>query len=139
MIDFLKIALVISEASYSQRKKVGAVIVSEGRIISTGYNGMPSGFPNDCEYFPEGSMVTKPEVIHAEANAILFAARFGIKTEGCKMYMTMSPCIECAKMIIQAGIKEIEFIEEYRDTSSFDLLKRAGVKIVLNSFKNKNT
>lgn len=136
----MSMAHIMKNASYAKRNKVGAIITKETRIVSTGYNGMPSGMNNKCEFneFPNispfsgvESMMenfTKPEVVHAEANAILFAARNGLSTKGCTLYVTLSPCIECAKMIIQSGIEEVYFSERYRDSSGLELLLIAGVK-----------
>ena len=147
---YLKIAKVYAEMSYAKRRKVGAIIVKDQRIISTGYNGMVAGMSNDCEILEikkipvsvgmsrkEEVLVTKKEVIHAEANAILFAAKNGIPTDGATLYITVSPCIECAKMIVQSGIKEVYFLEEYKDTSGLDLLNKAG--IVFHLGVNTNT
>lgn len=131
----LKAAKVYAELSHAQRLKVGAVLVKDNRIISIGYNGMPSGMDNECEYVvtaPDGSPVihTKPEVVHAEANSILFAAREGIPTNGCTMIATHSPCYECSKMIIQSGIKEVYYETPYRVKDSIDFLIKAGVEVV---------
>lgn len=121
---FMDIAEVISSSSTADRRKVGAVISSpDGRIISSGYNGTPSGMSNICEL--EG--ITKPEVIHAEANAILAAAKHGIPLKGSKLFVTLSPCIECAKMIIQSGVTQVVYKEEYRDMAGVALLRDAGI------------
>lgn len=120
---------VYSNLSHAKRLKVGAVITKDDRIISIGYNGTPRGFDNECETKLDDSLiVTKPEVIHAEANAILFAAKTGIPTEGTTLFITHSPCFECAKMIIQSGIVAVYYREIYRDASPLKLLTEANVK-----------
>ena len=126
MNTLMKTAFIFSEASHCKRNKVGAVISTDGRIISTGYNGMPSGFTNECEDMSDN---TKRLVIHAEANAILFAAKNGVSLKGSKLTLTLSPCVECAKMIIQAGITYVEYHNEYRLNEGIRLLEKAGVKI----------
>lgn len=119
-IPLMRTAELWGEQSKCNRRKVGAVIAKESRIISTGYNGTPSGFfPDECEE----NGITKPIVIHAEANAILFAAKNGISTKDCTLYVTLSPCIECAKMILQSGIKRLVYKEDYKDLSGIMLLK----------------
>lgn len=139
---YLRMAQIWASNSYARRSKVGALIVKNGMIISDGYNGTPSGFDNNCEIeemvtYREGSLdeytvkelVTKPEVLHAEANAITKVAKSTNSSEGATMYVTLSPCLECAKLIIQAGIKRLVYNEEYRDTSGLELLKKAGVEV----------
>ena len=121
---YLRMARIWSENSYCERRKVGALLVKEKMIISDGYNGTPSGFPNVCEG-PDGS--TLPYVLHAEANAITKVAKSNNSSEGSTLYVTASPCIECSKLIIQAGIKRVVFAELYRSTEGIDLLKEAGV------------
>ena len=125
MNTLMKTAFIFAEASHCKRNQVGAVISVDRRIISTGYNGMPTGFTNECE---DGD-TTKSIVIHAEANAILFAAKNGVSLKGSKLTLTLSPCIECAKMIIQSGISHVEYHDEYRVTDGIELLEKAGVKI----------
>jgi dCMP deaminase len=124
---YLRMAQIWAENSYCQRRKVGALIVKNKMIISDGYNGTPSGFENVCE---DEAGVTKPYVMHAEANAITKIARSNNSSEGSTMYVTASPCIECAKLIIQAGIRRVVYSEEYRITDGRDLLKRAGLEVV---------
>lgn len=119
-------ARIWSENSYCERRKVGAIIVKNSMIISDGYNGTPSGFENVCE---DPSGVTKPYVLHAEANAITKVARSNNSSDGATLYVTASPCLECAKLIIQAGIKRVVFNELYRICDGIDLLRRAGVKV----------
>lgn len=114
-----------AENSYCERRKVGALIVKDKMIISDGYNGTPAGFENVCE---DENGITKPYVLHAEANAITKVARSNNSSEGATMYVTASPCIECAKLIIQSGIRRVVFRDLYRITSGVDLLKRAGVE-----------
>jgi dCMP deaminase len=123
---YLRMAKVWAENSYCQRRQVGALIVKDKMIISDGYNGTPSGFENVCET-EDG--VTKPYVLHAEANAITKIARSGNNSDGATLYVTDSPCIECSKLIIQAGIKRVVYGREYRLTDGIDLLKKAGIII----------
>lgn len=127
MLDrrYLRMARIWAENSYCQRRQVGALIVKNKMIISDGFNGTPSGFENVCE---DESNVTKPYVLHAEANAITKVARSNNSSEGATMYVTASPCIECAKLIIQSGIRRVVYRDLYRITSGIDLLKRAGVE-----------
>ena len=113
--------------SYSKRLQVGALLVKDRMIISDGYNGTPSGFENVCE---DENGVTKPYVLHAEANAITKVAQSHNSSKGATLYVTTSPCIECAKLIIQSGITRVVFSEFYRITDGVDLLKRAGVECV---------
>ena len=119
-------AKVWSENSYCQRRQVGALIVKDKMIISDGYNGTPSGFENICET-EDG--VTKPYVLHAEANAITKIARSNNNADGATLYVTDSPCIECSKLIIQAGIKRVVYSRAYRLTDGIDLLAKAGITI----------
>lgn len=128
---YLRMAAIWSENSYCQRRQVGALIVKDKMIISDGYNGTPSGFENVCE---DENNVTKPYVLHAEANAITKIARSNNNSDGATLYVTDSPCIECAKLIIQAGIKRVIYAREYRFTDGIDLLRRAGIEVLyLNS------
>ena len=124
-IRYIRMARIWAENSYCERRKVGALIVKDDSIISDGYNGTPSGFENECEC--DGR--TKPYVLHAEANAITKLSRDTRSSAGATLYVTMSPCIECAKLIIQAGIKRVVYDELYRDTYGIDLLRRAGVEV----------
>ena len=146
----------LAQLSYAKRAQVGCIIVSdEGQIISNGYNGTPSGFDNCCEdwvcdckwvhgctytaeelkYIPEcdeciyNKSTTKHEVLHAESNAIAKCAKWGGRAEGSTLYVTMSPCYDCAKLIIQAGIKRVVYRDKYRDTSGLKLLKEAKIKL----------
>lgn len=123
---YLRMARIWAENSYCKRRQVGALVVKDKMIISDGYNGTPSGFENVCE--DEGN-VTKSYVLHAEANAITKLARSSNNSEGSTLYVTASPCIECSKLIIQAGIKRVVYAEKYRLTDGVELLERAGVKV----------
>ena len=124
---YLRMATIWSENSYCERRKVGALIVKEKMIISDGYNGTPSGFPNVCES-TEG--VTLPYVLHAEANAITKVARSNNSSDGSTLDVTARPCMECSKLIIQSGIRRVVFSELYRITDGLDLLRQAGVEVV---------
>lgn len=120
-------AFIWAENSYCKRRKVGALVVKDKMIISDGYNGTPSGFENVCE---DENDITKPYVLHAEANAITKVARSSNSSDGATLYVTSSPCIECAKLIIQAGIKRVVYSENYRLSDGIDLLRRANVELV---------
>ena len=140
---YMGIAKLASDNSYDRREKVGACIVTKHNITLSGWNGTPEGFDNECQnehiekVFVGGGridpfenvvkLVTKPEVIHAEMNAISKAAREGVALDGSVLFCTLSPCIECAKMIIQSGIKEVVFLKNYRDSGGIDLLKKANI------------
>ena len=130
---YLRMARIWSENSYCKRRQVGALVVKNKMIISDGYNGTPSGFENVCE---DANGITKPYVLHAEANAITKLARSGNNSDGSTLYVTASPCIECAKLIIQAGIRRVVYGEKYRLTDGIDLLKRAGIEVVYKEIKN---
>ena len=130
---YLRMARIWAENSYCKRRQVGALVVKDKMIISDGYNGTPSGFENICE---DESSVTKPYVLHAEANAITKLARSGNNSEGSTLYVTASPCIECAKLIIQAGIRRVVYAEKYRLTDGIDLLTRAGVEVEYKSLED---
>ena len=123
---YLQMARIWAQNSYCQRRQVGALVVKEGMIISDGYNGTPSGFENVCE---DDNGITKPYVLHAEANAITKLARSSNNSAGATIYITASPCIACAKLIIQAGIKRVVYGEKYRLTDAIELLERAGIEI----------
>ena len=124
---YMRMASIWAENSYCQRRKVGALIVKDKMIISDGYNGTPSGFENICE---DENGETKPYVLHAEANAITKVARSHNSSMGATMYVTTSPCIECAKLIIQAGIRRVVYSQKYRRTDGAALLERAGIVVV---------
>ncbi|MDO4728717.1 MAG: dCMP deaminase family protein [Bacteroidota bacterium] len=127
---YLKIAKEWAKLSYCKRKQVGAIIVKDRMIISDGYNGTPSGFENCCE---DEQGVTKWYVLHAEANAILKVTNSTQSCNGATLYITLSPCKECSKLIHQAGIKRVVYIEDYKDTSGVEFLLKAGVEVELMS------
>ena len=145
---YMKIAYDIAELSYAERRKVGCIIVKDDdQIISFGYNGTPHGFDNSCEEinYPEfgyregvdGYEVTKSEVLHAESNAIAKLAKSTLSSKGAKLYITMSPCYQCAKLIIQSGIAEVFYDEEYREYGGILLLEKAHIKVTkLNTIYN---
>jgi len=126
-LRYLRMAAIWSENSYCKRRKVGALIVKDKMIISDGYNGTPAGFENVCE---DENNVTKPYVLHAEANAITKVARSNNSSENATLYITDSPCMECAKLIIQSGIKRVVYSNQYRNLDGIELLKRAGIELV---------
>lgn len=157
--SYLAMAEVWAQNSYAKRAKVGALIVKNGQIISDGFNGTPSGFDNCCEEVlceckwvhgckknaqpidevmsvdhcsdcDSCKMTTKKEVLHAEANAITKLSRSTQSSEGATLYVTLSPCYDCAKLIIQAGIKRVVYKEQYRETAGLDLLRSAGIEVV---------
>lgn len=123
---YLKMADIWAQNSYCSRRQVGALIVKNQMIISDGYNGTPSGFENVCE---DEDNKTKPYVLHAEANAITKVAKSGNSSDGATLYVTSSPCLECSKLIIQAGIKRVVFTENYRIEDGINLLKRANIDV----------
>ncbi len=123
---YLRMARIWAENSYCQRRQVGAILVKDNMIISDGYNGTPVGFENVCE---DESGHTKPYVLHAEANAITKVARSNNSSNGSTLYVTASPCIECAKLIIQAGIRRVVYGETYRLDDGLQLLRRAGIEV----------
>ena len=125
-VRYMRMARIWAENSYCKRRRVGALIVKDKIIISDGYNGTPSGFENVCE---DENNVTKPYVLHAEANAITKIARSGNNSDGATLYVTTSPCIECAKLIIQAGIRRVIYGEKYRIEDGINLLKRANIDV----------
>lgn len=126
--SYLEMARVWARNSYCKRRQVGALIVKNRMIISDGYNGTPSGFENVCEDENDNDK-TKPYVLHAEANAITKVAKSGNSSEGATLYVTAAPCIECAKLIIQAGIKRVVYTDEYRLMDGVNLLRRAGIEV----------
>lgn len=130
---YLRMAKIWSENSYCKRRQVGALIVKNKMIISDGYNGTPSGFENVCE---DKNNVTYPYVLHAEANAITKIARSNNNSEGATLYVTDSPCIECAKLIIQAGIKRVVYSRQYRLDDGIQLLKKAGIEVEFLEIEN---
>ena len=124
---YLRMARIWAENSYCKRRQVGALVVKNKMIISDGYNGTPSGFENVCE---DENNLTKPYVLHAEANAITKLARSHNNSDGATLYVTASPCIECAKLIIQSGIKRVVYGNSYRLDDGIKLLERAGIEIL---------
>jgi dCMP deaminase len=131
---YMKTARVFAALSSAKRRHVGAIIVKDDRIISIGYNGMPSGWDNNCEYLQhriaqESILVTKTEVLHAESNAIAKLAKSTESGDGASMFITCSPCIECAKMIYQSGIKEVFYGEEYKSDAGLDFLNKCGIRV----------
>ena len=117
---FINIAKEVGTLSYCTRSKVGAVLVKDGNVISFGYNGTPAGMDNTCEE----NDVTKDEVIHAEMNAILKAAKSGNAVDGSTLYLSLSPCQNCCKLIIQSGIKRVVYLQDYRDLSPIEFLSK---------------
>ena len=126
-LRYIRMARIWAENSYCVRRQVGALIVKDKMIISDGYNGTPSGFENVCE--DDGGM-TKPYVLHAEANAITKVAKSANNCDGTTLYVTASPCIECSKLIIQAGIKRVVYSDPYRNDDGLQLLQRVGIECV---------
>lgn len=131
---YLRMARIWAENSYCKRRQVGALVVKDKRIISDGYNGTPSGFENQCEEDDH----TKPYVLHAEANAITKLARSANNSDGATLYVTASPCLECSKLIIQAGIKRVVYADRYRLEDGLQLLQRAGVEVVQMEINSEN-
>lgn len=123
---YIKMAEIWAGNSYCKRRQVGALLVKDRMIISDGYNGTPSGFENICE---DENGVTKPYVLHAEANAITKVAKSGNSSQDATLYVTAAPCIECSKLIIQSGIKRVVYKDEYRLTDGVDLLRKAGIEV----------
>ena len=126
-ITYLKMANLWGQLSKAERKKVGCLIVKNGHIISDGYNGTPSGYDNNCEYETRFGYETKPEVLHAESNALMKLAKSTISSEDSTVYLTMSPCFDCAKLIIQAGVKRVVYIETYRIEKGIEFLRSNNV------------
>jgi len=133
---FMDVAKRFADLSHARRLNVGAIVVKDDRIVSIGYNGMPAGWDNNCEdeiKWPNGDvkyLTTKEEVLHAEANAITKLARSHESGEGASIFITHSPCIECAKLIYQSGIKDVYFGENYRDTKGIDFLKASNINVI---------
>ena len=126
---YMRMAEELSKLSYAERKKVGCLIVKETQIISEGYNGTPTGFDNACEYYSHvDEMYTKPEVLHAESNAITKLARSTNSSSGSTLYVTLAPCFDCSKLIIQAGVTRVIFKDNYRK-DGVDLLNKAGIDV----------
>ena len=126
----MRVAQLTAELSYAKRKKVGAVLAKDSRIISIGYNGTPHGWDNCCEeVMPDGSLKTKSCVVHAEANALFWCAKTEIITNGSTMYLTLSPCATCALGLIQSGIVRVVYLEAYRDLTGVEVLEKAGIHV----------
>lgn len=125
-LSYLEMARIWAQNSYCKRRQVGALIVKDRMIISDGYNGTPSGFENVCE---DENGVTKPYVLHAEANAITKVAKSGNNSKDATLYVTAAPCLECSKLIIQSGIRRVVYRDEYRLTDGVDLLRAAGIEV----------
>jgi dCMP deaminase len=127
---YMKTAGIFAELSHAQRLHVGAIIVKDNRVISIGYNGMPSGWDNDCEYTQEdGTLKSKAEVLHAETNAIAKLARSTESGLDADLFVTHSPCLDCAKLIYQSGIKRVFYANAYRDNSGIAFLKSSGIEV----------
>lgn len=125
-LRYMQMAKIWAENSYCVRRKVGAILVKDKMIISDGFNGTPSGFPNVCE---DENNLSLPYVLHAEANALTKVARSNNSSDGATLYVTAAPCIECAKLIIQSGIKRVVYGEKYRLTDGIDLLEKVGIQV----------
>lgn len=126
---YMQMAQLIALHSKAVRAKVGAILLTPHNVILAGYNGTPSGLSNDCENEVDGTLVTKPDVIHAELNAILKAAKEGVSVVGSTVYVTLAPCVQCSAMLAQSGVKRVVFGRQYRDDSGILLLKTAGVVV----------
>jgi dCMP deaminase len=127
---YIKTAETFAELSHARRLHVGAIVVKDDRIISIGYNGMPAGWDNNCEdTLADGSLKTKPEVLHAETNAIAKLARSNESGLGADIFITHAPCLDCAKLIYQSGIKHVIYGQAYRDTTGVDFLKKSGIAV----------
>jgi dCMP deaminase len=127
---YMKTAGIFAELSHAQRLHVGAIIVKDNRVISIGYNGMPSGWDNQCEYTQEdGTLKSKPEVLHAETNAIAKLARSTESGLDADLFVTHSPCLDCAKLIYQSGIKRVFYANAYRDNSGIAFLESSGIEV----------
>lgn len=143
---YMEIAYSVAKLSYAQRRQVGCVIVKDHQIVSFGYNGTPSGFDNSCEDVKPcdndcgcggcETSITKKEVLHAESNALTKIAKSTLSSEGADLYTTTSPCFECAKLIIQSGIKKVFYNETYRDMSGVDLLEQANINVIRTNVSN---
>lgn len=129
-IVYMRIARNLASLSYAIRSKVGCIIVSQdGQIVSQGWNGMPSGMQNKCEHEEDGNLVTNKEVLHAESNAITKCAKGGYRINGATIYVTLSPCLECSKLLLQSGIKRIVYLDEYRNLEGLKLLYDNNIEI----------
>ena len=126
---YIDMAKVWAELSHAERRKVGCLVVRDNRIISDGYNGTPHGFDNDCEFYTRFGSETKPEVLHAESNALTKLAKSTQSSTGATVYITLSPCFDCAKLMIQSDIARVVFLEEYSSLDGVGLLKKAGIDV----------
>jgi len=126
---YLRMAAVWANLSKATRKKVGCLVVKDGQIISDGYNGTPSGFDNECEHFVSGTLTTKREVLHAESNALMKLAKGTNSSKGSTIYLTLSPCFDCAKLIVQAEIERVVCAEAYRITDGIDFLRKNNIQV----------
>jgi len=128
---YMNLAIEISKMSHAKRNKVGCVIVKNHNILSYGFNGMPTGMPNECEYLDENKeLITKKEVLHSELNAISKAAKHGLSIDGASMYVTLCPCLQCSLLIIQSGIKIVYYRYDYRDNYGINLLQLANINVI---------
>jgi dCMP deaminase len=135
---FMKVAELTAAVSSAKRLQVGAIIVKDDRIISIGYNGMPAGWDNTCEYaLEDGTLKTKPEVLHAEMNVLMKVAQSTESSTGAVMFCTHAPCMDCAKAIYQAGISTLYYREEYRSTQGMEFLKKSGVNVLKYESRDK--
>ena len=125
---YLKMAHEWGQLSKAKRKKVGCLVIKDGQIISDGYNGTPSGMDNECEYEYNGKLITKPVVLHAESNALMKLAKSNNNSNGATIYLSLSPCFDCSKLIVQAGISRVVYKEKYRDNSGLLLLEENNIK-----------
>ena len=126
---YMRTAKTFAELSHARRLHVGAIVVKDDRIISIGYNGMPAGWDNNCETEVNGELITRPEVLHAESNAISKLARSSESGDGATMFVTHAPCMECSKLIYQSGIRRVYFGSAYRDDSGIKFLKACGIVV----------
>jgi dCMP deaminase len=126
---YMKTAETFAELSHARRLHVGAIVVKDDRIISIGYNGMPAGWDNNCEIEVDGKLITRPEVLHAESNAVSKLARSSESGDGATMFVTHAPCMECSKLIYQSGIRRVYFGAAYRDDSGVQFLKQCGIAV----------
>jgi dCMP deaminase len=132
---FINVAFLAAENSWAEKKRVGAVLVKDWRIIATGWNGQPSGLPNICEKVIIGEdgkekLETLPTVIHAEANLFMFCAKNGIPTNNTSIYITLAPCIKCSLLILQAGVKKVYYREDYKNNSGIEFLRSVGIEVI---------
>lgn len=138
IIAHMKTAYNYAACSYAKRRKVGAIVVKNDRILSIGYNGTPEGWPNECEdELPDGTLVTKPEVLHAEMNCLMKLAKNSGDANNSTLFVTLSPCLQCAKGIYQAGISAVYYSEKYRQTDGIEFLEKCGIKVEQISIEDK--